>query len=66
MLFTGDACYAQKGLDMMAMPSAHVDPVKGYQSLERIKSLAEKHDAEIFFSHDADSYGEIPEGASLV
>jgi 4-pyridoxolactonase len=56
MLFTGDACYSQKGLDLMAIPSAHVDPVRSYQSIERIKSLSEKHDAEIFFSHDADNY----------
>ena len=56
MLFTGDACYAKKGLDLMAIPSTHIDPVKGYQSLEKIKSLSEKHDAEIFFSHDASSY----------
>ena len=56
MLFTGDACYAQRGLDLMAMPSAHVDPIKGYRSLERLKALAEQHDAELFFSHDSESY----------
>ena len=56
MLFAGDACYAKKGLDMMAMPASHVDPVKGYQSMERLKALAEKHDAELFFSHDSESY----------
>jgi 4-pyridoxolactonase len=56
MLFTGDACYAKRGLDIMAMPSSHVDPVKGYQSLERLKALAEKYDAELFFSHDSESY----------
>jgi 4-pyridoxolactonase len=56
MLFTGDACYSAKGLDMMAMPASHVDPVKGYRSMERLKSLAEKYDAELFFSHDAASY----------
>jgi 4-pyridoxolactonase len=39
MLFTGDACYSEKGLDMRAMPSFHVDPVQGYQSLERLEDL---------------------------
>ena len=34
----------------------HIDPVKAYRSLDKIKSLAEKHDAEIFFSHDAGAY----------
>ena len=57
MLFTGDACYSAKGLDMMAMPSSHVDPVKGYRSIERLKELAITHDAEIFFAHDAENYG---------
>jgi 4-pyridoxolactonase len=56
MLFTGDACYAKKGMDLMAIPSTHIDPVKGYRSLERLKSLAEQHDAEIFYSHDAESF----------
>jgi 4-pyridoxolactonase len=56
MLFTGDACYAQRGLDRMAMPTSHIDPVKGYQSMERLKILAEKYDAELFFSHDSESY----------
>ena len=56
MLFTGDSCYTAKGLELMAMPSAHVDPVKGYQSLKRLKALAEKYDAELFFSHDSDAY----------
>lgn len=56
MLFTGDACYAKRGLDLMAMPSVHVDPIKGYRSMERLKALAEQHDAELFFSHDSESY----------
>jgi glyoxylase-like metal-dependent hydrolase (beta-lactamase superfamily II) len=56
MLFTGDACYAKKGMDLMAIPSTHVDPVKGYQSMERLKTLAEQHDAELFFAHDSESY----------
>ena len=56
MLFTADACYSKKGLDLMAMPSTHVDPVKGYRSLQRLKALAEEHDAELFFSHDSAMY----------
>jgi 4-pyridoxolactonase len=56
MLFTADACYTRKGLDLMAMPSTHVDPVKGYKSLQRLKALAEQHEAELFFSHDSESY----------
>jgi len=40
----------------MMMPSVHVDPVRGYQSMERLKELAEEHDAEIFFAHDSELY----------
>jgi 4-pyridoxolactonase len=56
MLFSGDACYSRKGLDLMKMPASHVDPVKGYKSLQRLNDLSERHDAEIFFSHDCDLY----------
>ncbi len=56
MLFSGDACYSAKGMDMMAMPTSHVDPVMGYRSMERLKALSEKYDAELFYAHDADSY----------
>jgi 4-pyridoxolactonase len=56
MLFSGDACYSRKGLDLMKMPASHVDPVKGYKSLQRLKDLAAQHDAEIFFSHDYELY----------
>ncbi|MDB5985177.1 MAG: N-acyl homoserine lactonase family protein [Nevskia sp.] len=57
MLFTADACYTQKGLDTMMLASAHVDPVRGYKSMLRLKEIAEKYDAEIFFAHDAENYG---------
>jgi 4-pyridoxolactonase len=56
MLFTGDACYSSKGMEMMKMPASHVDPVKGYKSMQRLKDLARRHDAEFFFSHDHDLY----------
>jgi 4-pyridoxolactonase len=56
MIFTGDACYAQRSLDLMAIPSTHVDPFLAYASIERLRALAEQHDAELFFSHDAMSF----------
>ena len=56
MLFPADACYTQKGLDSMMIGSAHVDPVRAYKSMLRLKQIAAKHDAEIFFPHDADNY----------
>ncbi len=56
MLFTADACYSQKNMDMMCISSFHLDPVASVQSLQRLKDLAEKYDADLFYSHDPESY----------
>lgn len=56
MLFTADACYSQKNLDMMCIQSGNHDPALALQSLHRLKSLAEQHDAELFYSHDPESW----------
>ena len=58
MLFTADAIYAAKSLELRAIASFHVDPVASYESMERLERLAEEHDAELFFSHDPESYGD--------
>ena len=56
MLFTADACYSQKNMDLMCISSFHLDPIASVASMERLKELAEKHDAELFYSHDPDSF----------
>jgi 4-pyridoxolactonase len=56
MLFTGDAAYSQQNLDRMIISSFHLDPVESYKSMQRLKDLAAQHDAEIFCSHDPDSF----------
>jgi 4-pyridoxolactonase len=56
VLFTADACYSKKNMDMMCISSFHLDPVASVQSMKRLKELAEKHDAELFYSHDPESY----------
>ena len=56
MLFTADACYSQKSMDMMCIASFHLDPTAGVESLKKLKVLAEKYDAELFYSHDPDSF----------
>lgn len=58
MLFTADACYSQKNMDMMCISSFHLDPTASLQSMQRLKDLAAKHDAELFYSHDPDSFGD--------
>ena len=56
MLFTGDSCYSKKNLDMNCISSFHLDPVASVKSLQRLKDIAAKHDAEIFYSHDPESW----------
>jgi len=56
MLFAADACYSRQNLDLMCIQAGNHDPAAARGSLQRLKDLAEKHDAEIFFSHDADSW----------
>jgi 4-pyridoxolactonase len=56
MIFTADACYSQQNLDMMCIQAGNRDPDQARVSLQRLKDLAQKYDAELFFSHDARSY----------
>lgn len=56
MLFTADACYSQKSMETMCIASFHLDPVASVNSLKRLQDLAEKHDAELFYSHDPDTF----------
>ena len=52
MLFTADACYSKKNMDLMCISSFHLDPEASFESMLRLKELAEKYDAELFYSHD--------------
>jgi 4-pyridoxolactonase len=63
MLFTADACYSKKSMDMMCISSFHLDPVASLNSMKRLKQLAEKHDAELFYSHDLESFKGYQTGA---
>jgi len=56
LLFTIDACYSQKSLDMMCQASFHIDPVAGVESMRKLKAVAERHDAELMFSHDPENF----------
>ena len=56
MLFTADACYSKKNMELMCISSFHLDPVASFNSMQRLKDLAKKYDAELFYSHDPDSY----------
>jgi 4-pyridoxolactonase len=56
MLFTADACYSKRNLDMMCIQSGNHDAAKTRKSLDRLKELVQQHDAELFFSHDPESW----------
>jgi 4-pyridoxolactonase len=56
MLFTADASYTRRALGTMVLSTSHIDPVRGIASMRRLLSLADEHDAELFFPHDATEY----------
>jgi 4-pyridoxolactonase len=51
ILFTGDAAMTPRNLEMMVIGGFHLDPVKGTNSLQKIKDVAAQYGAEIFCSH---------------
>jgi 4-pyridoxolactonase len=56
MIFTGDAVYTKQSIEKTIIAGFHLDPTKSVESMRRLSSLAEEHDAELFYSHDAESY----------
>jgi len=65
MLFTADACYSKKNMDMMCISSFHLDPTASLNSMKRLKALAEQHNAELFYSHDLESFKSYQTGANF-
>jgi 4-pyridoxolactonase len=65
MLFTADACYSQKNLDMMCIQAGNHNPKQALQSLDRLKEIAAKHDAELFFSHDPEKWPQYQRGPAF-
>ncbi len=51
MFFTGDAAMTPRNLEMMVIGGFHLDPVKGTESLQKIKDVAARQGADLFFSH---------------
>ncbi len=51
-------------MDMMCISSFHLDPTASLNSMKRLKALAEKHDAELFYSHDLASFQNYQTGAN--
>jgi 4-pyridoxolactonase len=64
MLFPADACHLPRHLEEMIVPGFHVDPVAGYRTLEKVKTIQKERGAEIFFGHppgDSLTYRKAPE-----
>lgn len=58
MLFTGDAVYTRQSIERTTIAGFHLDPTKSVESMHRLASLSDEHDAELFYSHDAESYAD--------
>lgn len=56
LVFTGDAIYTPRSLELECIAGFHYDPVTSIRSMRRLRELAEDAGAELFFSHDAESY----------
>jgi 4-pyridoxolactonase len=48
----------------MCISSFHLDPTASLKSMKRLKTLAEQHDAELFYSHDLASIKVYQTGAN--
>ncbi len=56
LIFAGDAIYTRRSLELECIAGFHYDPVASIKSMRRLRALADEHRAEIFFSHEAESY----------
>jgi 4-pyridoxolactonase len=56
MLFAVDVAYTAGAYEKGVQPGFHHTPVDGVRSIARVKSLAEQHGAEVYFSHDMDAW----------
>jgi 4-pyridoxolactonase len=56
MLFAVDVSYTATAFEKGIQPGFHHTPVDGVRSIARVKSLAEEHGAEVFYSHDMDAW----------
>jgi 4-pyridoxolactonase len=56
MIFCGDAVYTRETLDREIIGGFHLDPVQSIEAIRRIKEMARQHGAEIFPSHEMESW----------
>src|SRR4029077_20428196 len=56
MLFAFDVVYTQPAVRKGHPHGLHIDPRAGVRSIGRVKELAAQHEADIYFSHDAEAF----------
>jgi 4-pyridoxolactonase len=56
MLFAFDVVYSGPALEKGIQPGFHIDPRAGVRSIARVREVAAEHGADIFFSHDPETF----------
>ena len=56
LMFMADVSYTQAAYENDQQAGFHNDPVAGVRSIRRVKRLVRQHDAELFFTHDMESF----------
>ncbi|MDU9006716.1 4-pyridoxolactonase [Sedimentitalea todarodis] len=64
ILFTIDAAYTKKSLELGVQAGFHIDPIAGVQSMQRLRDIAKETGAELMFSHDAESFKDYRTGVN--
>jgi 4-pyridoxolactonase len=56
MLFCADVTYTQEGWEKELISGFHNDPTANFVSLRKLKHLAQRLDAEVFYTHDMEAW----------
>ena len=56
LMFMADVSYTPAAYANDQQAGFHVDPVAGVRSIRRVKRLVRQHGAELFFTHDMESF----------
>ncbi|MBL4769202.1 MAG: N-acyl homoserine lactonase family protein [Rhodobacteraceae bacterium] len=64
ILFTIDAAYTKKSLELDVQAGFHIDPIAGVNSMQRLRDIAAETGAELMFSHDAESFRDYRTGVN--
>lgn len=65
LLLTLDAAYTRKNYDNNINAGFHIDPIAGVNSMNRLKKIEADTNAEVLFSHDAESFKDYRTGVNF-